>query len=268
MPKNYLTKNIIKSLTALAICLALLYFNPRGLLDPIRNIFIGISYPFQKTFYLTGRSISSSVDFFASIGNLKNENDKLIKENNSLAATVALLRDEKNENELMREQLKLIPREKFDLVGSFVISQDPQRLNSWVMIDKGDSDGIKQNMPVIVADGVLIGMISETMAHTSKVALLSGSESVVNVTNIETGAKGVLRGEYGLGIVMDMVSQQDGLNIDDTIVTSGLGGNIPRGLLIGKINEVRLSQDKLFQQAIVTPRIRYSKQDIVFVVKN
>ena len=123
-------------------------------------------------------------------------------------------------------------------------------------------------MPVIVSDSIIMGKVSEVLAHTSKVSLLSDSQSVVNVVDVETGARGVLRGEYGLGILMDMVSQQDGLNKDDTIITSGLGGDIPRGLLVGKINEVKFSSDKLFQQAIITPRIKYSKQDTVFVIKN
>jgi cell shape-determining protein MreC len=65
-----------------------------------------------------------------------------------------------------------------------------------------------------------------------------------------------------------MVSQQDALNNGDTVITSGLGSNIPRGLLIGKIQQVGLSDDKLFQQAIVAPRIKYSKLDAVFVIKN
>ena len=268
MPRKYLTKNIIKLLVALGICLVLVYFNPRGFFNPIRNIFFGVAYPFQKTFYLTGRSISNSANFFASIGNLKNENEKLIKDNNALSAVVASLQDEKNENEILRDQLKLLPRDKFDLVGSFVIGQDPQGLNSWIMIDKGADSGIRSDMPVIVSDSIIMGKVSEVLAHTSKVSLLSDSQSVVNVVDVETGARGVLRGEYGLGILMDMVSQQDGLNKDDTIITSGLGGDIPRGLLVGKINEVKFSSDKLFQQAIITPRIKYSKQDTVFVIKN
>jgi cell shape-determining protein MreC len=47
-----------------------------------------------------------------------------------------------------------------------------------------------------------------------------------------------------------------------------LGSDTPRGLLIGKIQQVGLSDDKLFQQAIVSPRIKYSKLDTVFVIKN
>ena len=77
-----------------------------------------------------------------------------------------------------------------------------------------------------------------------------------------------MRGEYGLGIVLDLVAQTDAINNGDTIVTSGLGSNMPKGLLIGKIQELGTSADKLFQPALITPQIKYSKLDVVFVIKN
>lgn len=267
MPKKYFTKNIVKFITAAAICLLLIFLNPKGLFNPVRNVLLEISYPFQKTFYLLGRTVSGTFEFIGSIGDIKKENEKLIKENYSLASQIALLNDEKKENASLRDQLKLVPRQKFNLEAAFVIGQDPQRLDSWLMIDKGSANGLEAGMPVIVFEGILIGKIDEITAHTAKITLLSDSNSAVNVLDSETSAKGVLRGEYGLGVVMDMVSQQEALNNGDTIITSGLGSNIPRGLLIGKIQEVRTTGDKLFQQAVVTPRIKYSKMDVVFVVK-
>ena len=267
MPQKYFTKNLLKFLSVTAICLLLIFSNPKGFFDPVRGFFLTVAYPFQKTSYLLSHAVSEIFDFLGSIGELKSENDKLIKENNSLSSKIALLSDAERENKSLREQLGLAPKGKFDLEASFVIGQDPQRLDSWIMIDKGASDGIVQEMPVIAFEGILIGKISEVMPNSSKVSLLSDSKSVVNVVDIETGAKGVLRGEYGLGFIMDMVSQQESLNPGDTVVTSGLGSNLPRGLLVGKIQEVRTTSDKLFQQAAVIPRIRYSKLDLVFVIK-
>lgn len=250
-----------------AACVLLIFFNPKGIFDPVRNIFLEISAPFQKTFYIFGRGIEETFSFLGSIGELKNENADLAKENNSLAAEVASLQQAKNENETLREQLNLAPRNKFNLEASFVSGQDPQNLGSWLMIDKGSADGIQAGMSVIVSDGILVGKIAETGYHNSKVSLLTDSGSAVNVSDLETGAKGIIHGTYGLGIVMDMVAQTDILNENDTVITSGLGGDVPRGLLVGKIQETKLSPDKLFQQAVVIPRARYQKLDLVFVIK-
>lgn len=267
MPQKYFTSKIIKLIAALVVCLVLIFLNPKGFFNPLRGIFLAIGTPFQKVFYQAGGKIGEAVYFLGSISELKNENADLLKENNYLAERVAELEQEKKENIILREQLELLPRDKFDLTGGFVIGRDPQGSESWIIFDKGEKDGIVPGMPVIVSNGILVGKVEEVYSGSSKINLLTGSNSFVNVADVETGAKGIARGEYGLGIVMDMVTQSDVLNEGDSVVASGLGSSIPRGLLVGKIKEIKKSQDKLFQEAVVVPRVKYSDLDIVFAIK-
>ncbi|MDO8241020.1 MAG: rod shape-determining protein MreC [Candidatus Moranbacteria bacterium] len=267
MSNKYLSPKSIKFIAVTAVCFGLVFLNPKGFFNPVRMVFLEIAYPFQKTFYILGQNTDEFFSFFGSIGSMRTENEKLIRENNLLVSEVASLQEMKKENESLREQLNLVPRDKFDLEPSFVIGQDPQNLGSWLMIGKGSSDGIRAGMSVIVSEGILIGKIEEVYPDSSRVVLLTDSSSVINANDLETGARGLIKGTYGLGMVLDMVAQVDSLNEGDTIITSGLGGEVPKGLLIGKIQEIRMSADKLFQQAIVIPRVRYQKLDIVFVVK-
>ncbi len=258
----------MKFLAVAAICLLLVFFNPRGIFQPVQGIFLEVAQPFQKGFYFFGDSIKGLVSFLGSIGDLNSQNEQLIRENNGLASQLADLKDVQKENDMLRQQFSLAPRQKYNLEASFVIGQDPQRLGSWLMIDKGTSSGIKPGMPVIYSDGILVGEIdSEIYPTSAKVDLLSDSDSAVNAADTDTSAKGIVKGEYGLGLIMDMVSQSDVLNPGDTVATSGLGGSVPEGLLIGTVQEIRLSQDKLFQQAVITPRVKYSNLDMVFVIK-
>lgn len=215
-----------------------------------------------------GDNTKGFFDFLGSISKLKNENEDLIKENNLLFSQLILLQEEKKENKILREQLEVSPRNEFNLENAFVIGQDPQRLGSWIVIDKGSSSGLAAGMPVIVSGGILIGKIEETSSVSSRVSLLTNSTSIVNAMDLNSEAKGVLRGEYGLGILLDLVSQEDILNNGDDVVTSGLGGDMPRGLFIGKIQEFNVSSDKLFQQAVVVPRVKYSDLRVVSVIKN
>jgi rod shape-determining protein MreC len=259
---------MVKFLVVIFISLVLIFLNPKKIFNPIQKILLEVAHPFQKMFFFTSKTLAEGFEFLGSIGSLKKENEKLLKENNVLISQVALLNDEKKENSMLREQLSLAPKKKFDLVSSFVIGQDSQYLNSWLLIDKGSEDGIKPGMPAIAYEGILIGKIEEVSANSSKIILLADSKSAVNVSDSETGARGILKGEYGLGIIMDMIMQTETLNIGDMIITSGLGGDLPRGLLVGKIQEIKTTKDKLFQQAIVVPRIKYSELGIVFVIKN
>ena len=267
MPAKFLTSRIIKFLMVMAVLLLLVFLVPQKIFNSARGIILEIAYPFQKTFYTLSGRVRETFEFLASISELKAENSGLIKENNQFLAQIAELENQKKENESLRRELELAPRKKFNLEASLVIGQDPSGPGSWIVIDKGRSSGIEVGLPVIVSQGILVGKISEVYPNSSKVAMLTDSASFVNVSDIDTGAKGIIKGEYGLGLVLNMVEQTALLNVGDSIVTSGLGGDLPDGLLIGQLQQIENTRDKLFQRAIVAPEIRYSDLDIVFVIK-
>lgn len=268
MSQKYLSSKIIKFSVVLLIFVFLIFLNPKGFFSPFRNVFLWVAYPFQKASYFLGSKTAETFYFIGSISEIKNENQNLIKENNSLLSKIASLESEKRENEKLRKELGLAPREKFDLETAFVMAQNNQETGNWLEISKGSSDGIREGMPVIVSDGILVGRIGEVFGSSSRVNLLLDPTSFVNAIDLETGSKGIVRGEFGLGIVMDLVDQGEALNQGDLITTSGLGEGMPKGLLIGKIQEIKISEDKLFQQAVISPRVRYSRLETVFVIKN
>jgi rod shape-determining protein MreC len=260
-------KKMIQAILILGFCLVLIFLNPKSIFNPVFEIFFKLSLPFQETFYSLSNGIGNTLIFWGSISEIKEENKNLIKENNSLLVATANLKELQRENEELRKQIGLIPSKQFDLEASFVIGQNPQKLGSWILIDKGENSGIKVGMPVIISQGILIGEIAEVYQNAAKVLLLTDSESVINARDSETEAKGVVRGKFGLGLVLEMVSQEDMLNTGDSIITSGLGGDLPGGLLVGKIQEPKVSLDRIFQEAIVVAPVRYSNLDVVFVIK-
>jgi rod shape-determining protein MreC len=268
MSKKYLSSKLIKLVLIVAACGLLIFLNPRKIFSPFRNFLLTIAYPFEKIIYLASQKTGNTIEFLGSISRLRSENEKLLKENQFLTSQRAALNQEKKENDSLREQLGLLPRKKFELEAGSVIGQDPQKLGSWIIIDKGQSSGIAEGMPVIVSEGIIVGKVSETYLNSAKINFLTDSASSINAMDTDTNSKGIIKGEFGLGIMMDMVAQTDILNVGDDIATSGLGGGIPRGLLIGKIQEIRMTQDKLFQQAVIIPSAKYAKLDTVFVIKN
>ncbi len=267
MPKNFFSTKLFKVILVAAVFGLLVFLNPYNLFNSTRSVFFGITYPFQKSFYFLSYKINQFNGFVSSIGELKRDNEELIRGNQKLSAENAMLRDMKKENAVLREQLDLAPREKFELRSSLVTSQDSHGFGNWLAIDKGKRDGIEKGMPVIVSDGILIGRIEEVYSGRSKVILITNPQSSVNAVVGDTNAKGIVKGEFGLGLVLDMVLQTDIIQEGNEVVTSGIGEDIPRGLLIGKIQEVRSSEDRLFQQAVITPLVKFSKLRVVFVIK-
>lgn len=252
----------------LGFCLFLVWLNPQKVFNPLFEFFFKLSLPFQKTFYILNQKTGNALIFWSSLSEVREENEKLIKENSVLLVEAANQKELQRENAELRKQLGLIPSQNFELEASFVVGQNPQKLGSWILIDKGEKAGIKSGMPVIVSQGILIGKVEEVYANMAKVILLTDSESVINVRDSETEAKGVVRGRFGLGLVLEMVSQDDTLKAGDSITTSGLGGDLPKGLLIGKIQEPKASLDQIFQGAVVIAPVKYSNLDVVFVIKN
>lgn len=267
MPKKFIFSKTSKILFVLAVLLALVFLNPKNIFSPFRTALLWVSGPFQRAASSLGRTMADSVYFLGSISEIRQENERLIRENDSLVSRVASLASQRNENENLRKELGLAPWEKFELETAFITLQGDQKTGNWLEIDKGSADGIGEGMPVIVSEGILIGKIGSVSRNTSRIMLLLDPGSFVNAADLDTGSKGIVRGEFGLGIVMDLVDQGDPLNQGDLVATSGLGGGIPKGLLIGRIQEIKISDDKLFQQALLVPRVRYSELETVFVIK-
>jgi rod shape-determining protein MreC len=266
--QKFTSTKLFKVIIITAVFAGIIFFLPQNIFNPVRSGFTFILVPFQKFFYAMSVDFSNIKDFVGSIGQLKKENEQLRKDNQALLTKNATCGSIENENSTLREQLNMLPRDKYNLIPAFLAGQDPNKTGNWIEIDKGSYDGITAGMPVIVSNGILIGKVEEVNAKNSKVVLLTNSKSIINVMTTENGIKGIIRGEYGLGIILDMVLQTDSINVGDSIVTSGLGGDIPRGLYVGTIQEIHQSDDHLFQQAILSVPVQIPKLQIVFVIKS
>lgn len=253
-------------LTAILL-IVVIFFASLGANNPVRGFMLTIAGPFFKTFRIFSGGAAGLFDFLGSIGDLKDENQRLAKENQKLLSENALFKDIKKENEILRNEMKLAPKEKYDLEASFIIAQDPKSPSNRFLIDKGKNRGLAENMPVIVSGGILVGKVSEVFPNTSGISLITDQNSLVNAETTDSGVKGIAKGTFGLGLMIDLVSQADVINEGDAVITSGLGNEMPRGLLIGKIGQISQSPDRLFQQAAIISPVDFSNLRIVNVIK-
>ena len=263
---HFFSRKNIKFLSIVFVLLILIFVSFRGADNPLKGFVLRVSSPFLKTFRIFSGGISDIFGFLGSIGELKNENESLIRENQGLLAENARFKDIEKENGVLREEFKLAPKNKFDLEASFVIAQDPQGLGKYIIVDKGSNKGIRAGMSAIVSSGILIGRVTDVYSSTAKITLITDPASAINAEVQDSGSKGIVNGEYGLGIRMNMISQAQEIKEGDRVVTSGLGGEMPRGLVIGNISRIDQSRDRLFQEASILPEANLSDLRIVFLV--
>lgn len=268
MSQKKISQKIFKVIIPLGLIVLVIFFNPWSFFDKTKNFFMMVTFPVQKVFSNAGHKMSSFSEAIATIGKIKKENKYLLEENLRLQSENVKFSLVVKENEDLRHQLDVLPREKFELTSANVIGRYIYNDNNWVLIDRGERDDLRKGMPVIVSEGVLVGRVEEVFYSSAKVVFISNPVINTNVETLETGAVGIIKGNYGLGLVLDSVLQTDNLKVGDKVVTSDISQNIPQGLLIGEIKEISPIKNDLFQKAIVSSPVDFLKLRFVFIIKN
>lgn len=221
--------------------------------------------------------ISYATDVFSNLGELKDtyKENQLLKEKFSEYKTLIYdVQELKKDNEELRKTLKKTESIKdFNPIQATVTSRSPERWVEQVTINKGSLDGVKPNMAVITADG-MIGKIQSTAHFTSTVQLLTGFDEFNRISASISQDKE--REIFGLvekydkkthSLFFRIIEHSDkSVEKGDLVVSSGMGGVFPAGLLIGKVKEVVPDQYGLTSTALVKPAAdMYSINHVIVV---
>lgn len=265
--RGFSRSKLLRTLSALTVLVGIALWNPAPVLSVARGALHTVLWPFEKAFSFVAFEFRDARDFLASIGDLKRENEMLAEENLRLQAENASLSSLRAENEALRESAGIEIRKKFDLLPGQIIVRGGEAQQGAIVIDRGAVHGVRSGMPAIVGEGVLVGIVDEVYPASARVTLLSSSQSTVGGMTVEHSAKGIVRGDRGLGIAYDMVLQSDTLRQGDRVVTSGIGGEVPSGLLVGTVGQVRDSEDRLFRRSSIVSPADFEELRFVFLIK-
>lgn len=152
----------------------------------------------------------------------------------------------------------------YHLMAAEVIGKDPSHWFKAIVIDKGQSEGVKKGMPVVVSEGI-VGQVVEASPHYSKVLLIIDQNSAVDALVQRTRARGIIEGESEKKFVFKYVLRKDDVKIGDTIISSGLDGIYPKGLYIGRVAEVVKRASGIFQRVSVTPFVDFERLEEVLI---
>lgn len=176
------------------------------------------------------------------------------------------------ENARLRSMLELKESStEFEMKAASVIGTDTQNWTSVLKLDKGLSDGIKKNDAVITESG-LVGHVISVGRNWAKVATVIDSSSSVGAKVERIDEYCVVKGDidlYSKGFcAMNYVTTQSKISAGDILTTSGEGGIFPKGIIIGKINEISPNTNGLSLDATVEPAVDFSTVKEVFVIIN
>ncbi|HLR80527.1 MAG TPA: rod shape-determining protein MreC [Bacillota bacterium] len=203
-------------------------------------------------------------DIFTNIGDLKNtyKENKLLKEKLSqYKSLIYEVQDLKEDNEELKKTIdKTESIRDFNAIQATVISRSPERWIEQVTINKGELAGVKPNMAVITADG-MIGKVQSVSKTSSTIQLLTGFDQFNRISaTISRKGKNDVFGiieEYDEktdSLMFKIIEESDKeLKEGELVVSSGMGGVFPSGLLIGTVKEVIPDEYGLTQTALVEP---------------
>jgi len=263
--KNY--KSIIFVVVLLAFSLAILSFHLRTESQTIliRKLVLELSAPLQNALRFCSKSIGDAWFRYVALVGLEQENKKLNKKINDLTAQLVLYQEGYLEAQRLRNLLALKENHDFNFVAARIIGRGQVAFSRTVIINKGTTHGLKVGMPVMACPG-LVGRITAVSWRASKVLLLIDESSNIDAIVQRNRTQGIIRGAGAHGYSLKYVSKTQDVIKGDIIVSSGIGGLFPKGLMIGQVSHVDKQDAGLFYKIQVLPFVDFSKLEEVMVL--
>jgi len=163
------------------------------------------------------------------------------KENEQLRRTVDQLRIQnhdyeqtRQENVRLRNLIALNERLSLRKIGARVTARAPDFLSNVLYIDRGVRDGVRIDAPVFSKDGI-IGRVILVSDRQSQVQLLTNPDAAIGAMLEHSRTPGVLSGTGDSFLVMNYISNTQPVEVDEIVISSGLDGIFPQGIVIGKV---------------------------------
>lgn len=176
------------------------------------------------------------------------------------------------ENQELRQALKTDSISEYDPVISTIIARNQDQWMNTFIVNKGKSSGIRENMAVLTTEG-LVGRIKKVNSYSSQVELITSSikSSKISVTLQQEGQDifGMIDhfDESKNLLVLSDINNNVKVKLGTKVVTSGLGGQFPKDILIGEVKKVENDEFGLSQIAYVETQADINELTQVYVAK-
>jgi rod shape-determining protein MreC len=197
---------------------------------------------------------------------LRAENDSLRTVLARMAVSVSRLQEDRRENDRLRSMLDFREHNQLGLVATRVIAREASRPGREWKIDKGSQDGIRKNLAVVTVDG-LMGKVTAVGPRSAFVRPLIARNCRVSAKISRTRTDAIVEWSNDLGLHLTFLPFRAEVEPGDEIISSGLGGVFPKGLLIGKVSQVETLPKDGSLRVLVDPAVDFSSIDGIFVVK-
>jgi rod shape-determining protein MreC len=264
-PNKYRSIIIASILVVIIFIVLSIVLKSSGETSFFRKIVLEIVVPSENVISSFLEGIHDGWGRYIFLVGLEEENKKLKKKISSLASEVRTYSETHLECMRLRKLLNLQESFQPQTIAARVIGRERSSIFKTILLDKGSSNGLKIGLPVVAVGGV-VGRIIDVSWNVSKVLLFIDYNSNIDARVQNARAQGILQGSGSKGCVLKYVQRLENVNVGDAVVSSGLAGVFPKGLLLGTVISVDKEETSLFQKISVAPSVDVSKLEEVLVI--
>jgi rod shape-determining protein MreC len=211
--------------------------------------------------------LATFFDHYIFLINTSIENEQLSKEVSQYRSELFKLSEVEKENKRLKKLLQFGEELQHQKVLAQVIGWDSSNEFKVLRINKGKRDGIQTKYPVITADG-LVGYVFRVSNNYSDILTILDQNNRVDALVATTRSHGIVEGSSGQLCFMKYVPRTETIEIDDVVITAGLGDIYPKGIKVGKISKVEKESYGITQYIEVTPSVDFRKlEEVVILTK-
>ncbi len=231
----------------------------------IRSWSVSLVSPFERAGAWGVGKVRGTWRHYFALSDAAKENERLKQENDALKLEITQLHGKAAEADRLAKLLNFREsQERVPMIGARVIATSADANSAVIYLDRGQRDGIKKNMGVITADGV-VGKVIESFSDTAQVLLITDHESGVGAMIEESRIQSPVGGMGEPILNMKYVSNDDEVAVGQHVVTSGMDRIFPRDLPVGTIVEAKQGSPP-FKYVRVRPAANLEKLEEVIVL--
>jgi rod shape-determining protein MreC len=233
--------------------------------DPVGPALLWVLRPLQVISQTATGWIKGIQESYLTLEGYKVENQRLQQKLIELEKERNRLMEAEATNQRLQQLLEFRSQVPAGGITASIIAASASVWFKSCLLDKGSADGIRKGMAVVTPLGAL-GRVIELAPRTAKVLLIIDPNSGVDVVVQRTRARGIVSGSLENGPIMKYVKHSEDVQVGDRLVTSGLDGVYPRGMMVATVTTVRKQTVGLFQQIGVMPAVTLERTEHVLVV--
>ena len=265
----FLRKNQIpvSACFCLLLSLYILTVSARGQLknEPVGVVLMWLLRPLQIAAQATSGWLIGIQENYLTMSGFKLENERLRKRIQTLEVERQKLLEAEATHRKLQQLLDFRAQLPTKALTASIIADSASTWFQGCVLDKGSADGVHKDMAVVTPLGV-VGKVVSTSTRSAKVILLTDANSGIDVVIQRTRSRGIVSGSLENGLVLKYMKRSEDIQVGDRLITSGLDGVFPKGLMVGTVTHVNKQNLGLFQFVEVLPAVQPSRVEEVLVV--